>query len=341
MQQRQEFLVLIECRSVMISGRQNGFVDSDSLSSFDLCCPRRDHDFRRALRTIRRKPCRPGHQGVNAGCITGYRDSLLPIRAFGKHAQIKHRAHPVREIDDDKGVVQNIRIRAAVTGVHIGSARGIDTSCLAVGQQSHQIEKMAAFFNHGATGIFGRAVPVTDLLQEGKTVFPNGDHSGFAGRAVAYLIQQPLHWRHVAVLHGNPYRCAAVFCQSDDFPAVGNGGAKRLFDQQRLVCRHHVPQHIDVSVVWTGYDQGIEGVIGNHLAMAGIGCAARNGEMRRAIAHGVIRIGKCGDPGALQQADIANMFLPHHSCADQAVAQVAAGCVRFQGPEGRADGRLL
>ena len=68
----------------------------------------------------------PGHECLDLAAIAGRGDLHLVARVLGEHAEIEQGAGAVREIDDGEGVVEDVRLLAAVAlvaVVHVGRAR--------------------------------------------------------------------------------------------------------------------------------------------------------------------------------------------------------------------------
>ena len=70
-----------------------------------------------------------GHERLGLAAVAGRRDLDLVRRVLGEHAEVEQGARAAVEVDDDVGVVEDVRPLAAVAlveVVHVLRARGVD-----------------------------------------------------------------------------------------------------------------------------------------------------------------------------------------------------------------------
>ena len=123
---------------------------------------------------------RAGDEGFNLGEIARGGDCLLPLRAFRKHAQIERGAGAIVEIDDDEGIVENVRaasVVALIEEIDVHGARGIDARSFRPDHEPHQIEEVAALLHQRSAGLFVEAVPSPIFVQEREAVLADGESS--------------------------------------------------------------------------------------------------------------------------------------------------------------------
>ncbi len=115
----------------------------------------------------------------NSGAQHGFRDEclelsfladdgnlLLVVGGFGEHAEVQHAPCARIEFDDHEGIVQNVRPSAAVAFIEmidVLSSRSHDANRSSAGNQMHEVEKVAALFNEGASGVDVESVPIAHL----------------------------------------------------------------------------------------------------------------------------------------------------------------------------------
>ena len=274
----------------------------------------------------RPEPPRPGHERVDTAMRAGGGDFLLIAGAFGEHAQIQHGARAIVEIDDDIAVVPDIGCLIAVTLVAVIDGlpgTGHDPHGLGPGGQPHEIEEMAAFLDHGAAGIAVEAVPGPDLGQEGKAMFADREHLHSAGRGIE-PVQEGSDRRHIAIFHRHPDRRRIARAQRLQPGAVFGAGEDRLFHQHRQrPAFGDAFQLPDMRGIGRGDDKAIQ-IAPRQQVVERIAEPRLGRDLRRRLAHPRIGFMDRSDPRAGQQADIAQMFLPHHPATDDAIAD----CVR-------------
>ena len=94
--------------------------------------------------------------------------NLLFISAYlGKHAEVEHRAHVVRKLHNDVGVIQNVCALAVIKLVemvyvlcatcHHAHGRGLR-------DQIHEVEEVATLFYERSAGVARKPIPVVDLF---------------------------------------------------------------------------------------------------------------------------------------------------------------------------------
>ena len=180
---------------------------------------------------------------------------------------------------------------------------------------------MAAFLDQGAAGFGVEPVPVTDLLQEGKPMLADGQHADSAGGRLR-LFQEGGNGRHVAVFHRHPGQGRVGRGEGRNPVGIVRCGVEGFFykNGQRAGARDLV-QLVDMQVVGRGDQQRI-----HRLDRQQIGNGLDHLQSRHQGARGGLhpRIGLANGHhlGPVHQADIADMFLPHHAAADDAIAQV-------------------
>ena len=173
-------LVLVEGGAVVVTGGQGGRVDRHLQHHRTLGFTRAHHQLRRRRRTQMRRPetARPRHKTFDFGAWPDHGDFFLVTRAFGKHAQLEHRALAGGKVNDHISVVQNVGHAfgiAFVLVVVLGRGRSINTHRLALREMPHQVKEVAAFFDQRAARVAVKAVPVADFDQKGKAVLANAE----------------------------------------------------------------------------------------------------------------------------------------------------------------------
>ena len=140
---------------------------------------------------------------------------------------------PLSKSTTGKTVVDNVGRLAVVTFgqvVDVDAARTEDAHRFGADDVAHQVEEVAALFDHGAAGIAVEAVPVADLYQERKAVFVDGQAFQRADATVMNIVDETAHRRHEAVFHARPEdaggaRIGAV----DDAARIFEARRQRLF----------------------------------------------------------------------------------------------------------------
>jgi hypothetical protein len=128
-----------------------------------------------------------------------------------------------------------------------------------------------------------------------------------------HLLDQPLHRRDVAIFHRHPDRRRPPL-GLEDFLAISQRGAQRLFRQDRQIRGQHVLQDPVVQMSFgaaiTSASQSPDCSRACMIAEFGA-IPARH--VRGARAHPSSGSAHRGHPSALEQPDRADMFLPHHA----------------------------
>ena len=164
-------------------------------------------------------------------------DFLLIFGRLGEHAQFQHRPPRTRKIQHHIGVVEDVRRPAVidlVTVIVVHAAGGKQADRIRLHDQAHQIEKMTAFFDQRAAGIFRETIPVSDLRQKRIAMLAHGQHHGRGGCPLPVdLVDHFRDRRHVAIFHADPDRHAGPCRQRLQRPRLCNRDAHRLLDQDR------------------------------------------------------------------------------------------------------------
>ena len=307
----------------MIARREDAVIHLDLFADHLFAGAVRDFDFRRTLLAVRREAGWPRHFGVDAALFSGDGNDLLPIGTFGKHTQIEHTPRAVFELDRHKGVVDDVGLLAVialVTVVHIRRRRGIDPHRIAFERQAHQIPEVTAFFDQRAAGANVESVPVAHLGQEREAVLADRHHARRSRRPVADLGKKALNRRHIAILHSHPDRSGPVLGFGQNLAAINRSRAQRLFTENGKRRFQNVHQDRMVRVVGGHDHKGIKIALGDHFLVVRVGFGRPARSLNRKGSHPLIRIGNGSNLAPPKKVDVADMLLPHHSRADEAIA---------------------
>jgi len=153
-------------------------------------------------------------------------------------------------------------------------------------------------------------------------MFADREHPHPAGNGLG-LGQKARDGRHVAVFHRDPDRGAKARAQRREAAGIRGVGEERLLDEHRQGAQPRDLFHLgQVAIVRRGDEQTIHPRIGHDIgerrAKARAGCKRRGGR-----AHPRVGLKDRGDLGIWQQGDVAQMLLPHHAAADDAIAKGA------------------
>jgi hypothetical protein len=272
--------------------------------------------------------------------VAGDDDLLLVAAAFGEHAQVERAADAVGELDDHERVVEHVRALLAsvefvglVEVVDVLSAARHHPDRVGAGDEVHQVEEVAALLDERAAGEAVEPVPVADLLEEREPVLADRHHPGGAAHPGLELFEHHCWRRHVAVLQAHPGDGVAVGGGVDHPPAVVDGGAQRLLDQDVLVGGERVGEDVGVGEVRRDDDDDVDVRIGEQLAVVAVG-----GDLRpRLLAVGLVGdasqaplearvdgVGEGDHLGALDVVEVEDVLAAHHPRADDAVADGVA-----------------
>ncbi|MCY1225745.1 hypothetical protein D9M72_379500 [compost metagenome] len=143
--------------------------------------------------------------------------------------------------------------------VDVVAAAGVDADGFVLQDQPHQVKEVAALLHQRASGPLREAVPGIHLVQEREAVLHDGEHVHVAEPAAVGCLNDLLHRRHVAVLHGNPHRRGVVSCQRFKLVGLFRSGAHGLLHQHGQVgaTREDVLEDGQVRVVGAGDHQCI------------------------------------------------------------------------------------
>ncbi len=186
---------------------------------------------------------------------------------------------------------------------------------------------MAAFFDQGAAGVGGKAVPVADLGIEGFAVLANAHLMDAPDRARMGHADHLGHRRHVAVFLRHPGQGLAPARQLHQLQAVSDAGAERLFGQDMQLGSKRLAQNLYMCVIRRGQHHGIAQIAVQQVLVVvkDQGLALQHGG-RSVTARGM-RVGQGRHFGAGQDAQILDMFAAHAAAADDAVADRLHGAL--------------
>jgi hypothetical protein len=195
----------------------------------------------------------------------------------------------------------------------------------------HEVEEVAALLDEGAAGVAVEAVPVADLHEEGEPVLADRHHPRGADRAAVHLLDEAGDRRHVAVLEAHPdHRVAPARSAGlggvDHGPAVGDGRAQRLLDEEVEVGGEHVVEDRPVGHVRARHDDGVDQSRRQQLAVVLEldDLVAALVEEDRGLPAGCVRVGDGGDRGARHVVEVPQVLEPHHPRPDDPVADDVA-----------------
>ncbi len=197
------------------------------------------------------------------------RNFLLVPRRFGEHAEIQHSSGPGIEVDDHIGVVQNIGPLAFIhfiQMIQILASRCEDACGSCIGDEVHQVEEMATFFDQSAAGVGVEAVPVVYLGEEREAVLANGDHANGPDCSGLYFFDQLCDGRHVAILEPDPDQGVGMGCVHYSL-AVGDRGAQRLLDENGQSSLDGSEEDFEVSHVGGCDHQSVAAPMRDEIAM--------------------------------------------------------------------------
>ena len=207
--------------------------------------------------------------------------------------------------------------------VHIHGARAVDPNGLRTGDEPHQVEEMAALFDHCPTGVRGEPVPVAHLPQKWEAVLANRQHLQPSDPAAVYLADERLGRRHVTVLHRRPERGCGALGLLDDPARVLERRGQRFLAENRQSGLEHRFQHLSVRVVRTGDDDAIHkaaaGQFGPRLK-GGDEISLRTQRFAGRAQRSFDGIGDCGHHRARRHGEVVDVLHAHHADTDQAVA---------------------
>ena len=206
-----------------------------------------------------------GDQRFHLAGIADHADLLLVLARLGKHAQVQRCPLAARVLHDHVRIVEDVGLFAVVQFVEV-----VDVLCpaghhshrLRPDEQVHQIEEVTALLHQSAAGVSCESIPVADLAEKGEAMLANGNHPKRSHCAAAYLVDNSLCRRHIAILEthpDHPLRPAHGFsgCDIDGVVTVSNCGAQRFLDEHVMGSAQHVEQHLAMSVIRRGDDNHI------------------------------------------------------------------------------------
>ena len=318
--------MLVIGRPVVIAGIKDGGVDRGLMhhrvtgmaAAFD------QQGNRTLFLRPRPEPTGPGKLHLKLAVAADSMDHLLIFRPLGKHRQFQHGACAAGKINNDIAAVPDVRGNAVigfVQMVYLLAGACHHPHRIGFQDQPHQVEEMAAFLDKGAAGIGGEPVPVVHLLKEREAVFGDAEHADAAGDLLDHL-EELLHWRHVAIFHRHPDRCAIAVAECLDAGQVGRVGEERFFhkDRQGHLCGDGF-KLFGMTMVRADDEKTVQGpVVKKRVQAFGhvcIRCQRRGGS--RHLGVGLV---DRADMGTIQQCDILHMLAPHHAAANYTIGHI-------------------
>ena len=178
---------------------------------------------------------------------------------------------------------------------------------------------MATLFNECTTGVAVEPVPCADLVEEGKTVFADGQHLDAASGCFR-LLDQRRDRRHVAVLHRHPHGRRIGRLESLQLGNILGIGEERLFDEKRQRALAANFFHLWYMAVVRASNQDAVQFVHFQQFRNGIGKSRKRRKSCCRFRHSGVRLEDHRYFGVRQECDIAQVLLPHHPTANDTIS---------------------